>query len=172
MRVRAEVPADRPAVRHVLETAFARRDEANLVDRLRADGDAAFSLVAITEVGVAGHVLFSPMTAPFRALALAPVAVLPERQRSGIGSALVREGLRRAGSQGWRAVFVLGEPAYYRRFGFDAEPARGFASPFAGPFLMVLPLGGPLPARSGALVHAPAFAAVEEGAAPPATRRA
>lgn len=77
--------------------------------------------------------------------------MLPERQGRGIGSALIREGLARAEAGGWRGVFGLGEPAYYRRFGFDAEAARGFASPYAGPFLMVLPLGGALPATGGTI---------------------
>ncbi|HUF56733.1 MAG TPA: N-acetyltransferase [Thermohalobaculum sp.] len=158
MQVRAESPGDLPAVGRVLEAAFGQPDEAELVERLRADGDAALSLVAVADGAVAGHVLFSPMSAPFPALALAPVAVLPERQGRGIGSALIREGLARAEARGWRGVFVLGEPAYYRRFGFDAEAARGFASPYAGPFLMVLPLGGPLPAQSGTIGHAPGFA--------------
>ena len=144
-------------MRRLLEAAFGRPDEADLVGALRADGDVALSLVAVADGAVAGHVLFSPMAAPFPALALAPVAVLPERQGRGIGGALIREGLARAEARGWRGVFVLGEPAYYRRFGFDAKAAEGFASPYAGPFLMVVPLGEPLPVRRGTLVHAPAF---------------
>jgi len=84
MLIRDEEPGDLPAIRAVVEAAFGQRQEADLVDRLRADGDGVLSLVAVDGGKVVGHVLFSEMTAPFRALALAPVSVVPERQRSGI----------------------------------------------------------------------------------------
>lgn len=155
--IRPEAPGDAAAVSALLTRAFGGPAEADLVDRLRADGDAAISLVA-DRGGVCGHVLLSPMVAPFPALALAPLAVAPERQRQGIGAALVTAALAAAAE--WRAVFVLGDPAYYGRFGFDAALAAGFDSPYAGPHLMVRPLGGPLPARAGAIRHAPAFAAI------------
>lgn len=161
MRIRDEAAADALAVSVLLEAAFSGPDEARLVERLREAGDIAFALVAEESGAVVGHILFSPMAAPFRALALAPVAVVPERQGEGIGSALVREGLERAKAAGWKGVFVVGEPAYYRRFGFDSAMAAGFDSPYAGPYLMVLPLGGgPLPSTFGAIEHAPAFAAL------------
>ena len=98
----------------------------DLVDRLRADGDAAIALVAAEHGRIIGQILFSPVRAPFRALALAPVAVLPGRQRQGIGSALIESGLARATTAGWEGVFVVGEPAFYRRFGFEPELAAGF----------------------------------------------
>ncbi len=158
MHIRAEEPADPAAIRDVITAAFGRTLEADLVDRLRADGDAVISLVATREGGVVGHVLFSRVSAPFRALGLAPVAVVPDRQRAGIGSRLIRVGLERAAEKGWQAVFVLGDPAFYRRFGFDAEQASGFSSPYAGPHLMVLALGGALPATTGEIAYAPAFA--------------
>jgi putative acetyltransferase len=100
------------------------------------------------------------MEAPLRALGLAPVSVAPERQRRGIGDALVREAIDVARSEGWEAVFVLGEPAYYRRFGFRAELAAGFGSPYAGHFLMALALRGPLPTTEGRIDYAPAFSAL------------
>ncbi len=161
MLIRDEGPADAPAVRAVVEAAFGRPLEADLIDRLRADGDAAVSLVAVDGGEVVGHVLFSRMAAPFRALALAPVSVAPHRQRSGFGTRLIRAGLDRARKGGWRGVFVLGDPAHYRRFGFDPALARGFACPYAGPHLMALaPGGGDLPATRGRIDHAPAFAAL------------
>ncbi len=98
------------------------------------------------------------MAAPFRALALAPVSVMPERQNAGIGSRLIRAGVERAVADGWQGVFVLGEPEYYRRFGFDPALAAGFASPYAGPYFMALSIGGALPVTEGKLGHAPAFA--------------
>jgi putative acetyltransferase len=86
---------------------------------------------------------------------------LPERQRTGIGSLLIRDGLARSRAAAWVGVFVLGDPAYYRRFGFRAERASGFASPYAGPHLMALALGrGDLPARRGSIRYAPAFASL------------
>jgi putative acetyltransferase len=158
MIVRDEQTADHGTVRRIIQAAFGRPDEADLVDRLRRDGDAALSLVAIDGAAIVGHVMFSRMIAPFRAVGLAPVAVRPERQGEGIGGSLIRQGLDRARSQGWEGVFVLGDPVYYRRFGFDPALAAGFASPYASPHLMAIALGAALPARSGAIAYAPAFA--------------
>ena len=143
----------------VQEVAFGQSAEAQLVDDLRAAGDSVFSLVAVDDGIVTGHVLFSRMRAPFPALALGPVAVLPEYRRTGFASRLIRQGIARSEADGWLGIFVLGDPAYYHRFGFDAAKASGFASPYAGPHLMVLPLGGnELPASKGVIQHAPAFA--------------
>jgi putative acetyltransferase len=90
---------------------------------------------------------------------LGPVAVWPERQRSGVGSQLIREGIARSEAAGWLGIFVLGNPAFYRRFGFDAGKASGFISPYAGPHWMALPLGrSELPTSTGSIQHAPAFA--------------
>ncbi|GAB1580984.1 GNAT family N-acetyltransferase [Phyllobacterium phragmitis] len=158
--VRDEEPADIAAIHRVVEAAFQQSMEADLVDRLRADGDAVISLVAEEDGEIVGHVLFSPMSASFPALGLAPVSVLPGRQNQGIGSMLIREGLKQAESRGCRVVFVLGEPAYYRRFGFDPALAAGFGSPYAGPYLMALPLNGEMPAERGRVDYAPAFAAL------------
>lgn len=157
LTIRDEAPADRAGIRETVLAAFGRREEADLVDRLRADGDAAISLVAVDGDRIVGHVMLSRMTAPFRALGLAPVSVLPDRQGKGIGTRLIRAGLERAALGGWQGVFVLGEPAYYRRFGFDPALASGFASPYAGPYLMALALGGSLPEMVGRLDYAPAF---------------
>jgi putative acetyltransferase len=102
--------------------------------------------------------MFSRMKAPFRALGLAPVSVLPGRQLAGIGGSLIREGLARATSAGWDAVFLLGKPEYYERFGFVAETAAGFASPYAGPCFMALALRPDgMPVHSGRVAYAPAF---------------
>jgi len=154
---RDEQPEDIAAIHAVVTAAFGQPAEADLVDRLRADGDSAISLVAVDDSGIVGHVLFSKMSAPFRALALAPVSVMPERQNAGIGSRLIRAGLKRAATDGWEGVFVLGEPEYYRRFGFDAVLATGFTSPYAGAYFMALALNGGLPMKAGKLGHAQAF---------------
>jgi len=160
MIIRPEEPADHSAIRAVVETAFPTPAEARLVDQLRADGDAQISLVAIDDGIIVGHVMFSRMAAEFRALGLGPVAVKPARQRSGVGSLLIRRGLSQSEAEKWEIVFVLGSPAYYRRFGFDPALASGFTSPYAGPHLMALSLIQPLPRLSGRIDYAPAFAAL------------
>jgi putative acetyltransferase len=157
MRIRTETPTDLDQIRHLVAKAFCRFDEADLVDRIRADGDAVISFVAVDGRDIAGHVLFSRMTAPFRALGLAPVSVRPTRQFSGIGSRLIRAGLASAKGAGWQGVFVLGNPNYYRRFGFDPTLAVGFTCRYSGPHLMALALGAALPATAGAIEYAPAF---------------
>ncbi|MBI1237997.1 MAG: GNAT family N-acetyltransferase [Alphaproteobacteria bacterium] len=151
------------AVRYIEEAAFGQPDEANLVSALVRDGDAIFSLVAEVDGKLLGHALFSALAVIFedrieRALALAPVAVLPEHQRQGIGSALIRDGLGRAAATGWSAAFVLGDPAYYTRFGFSVEAAAPLESPYAGPHFMASELrAGALVGESGRVVYPQAF---------------
>ena len=160
VNIRAAEPADYAEIRNVLLGAFPAPDEAALVDQLRADGEAVIELVADDDGSIVGHILFSPVDAPFRALALAPVAVAPDRQGQGIGSALINAGHQIARGSGWDAIFVLGEPAYYRRFGYDPAPAARFGSPYAGPYFMALALRGDLPVVEGDVRHARAFAAL------------
>lgn len=135
--------ADHPAIAQVNTLAFGQPDEAALIARLRADGDVLFELVSETEGAVDGHILFSRLWADRTALfaALAPMAVHPDRQRSGLGSALVRAGLESAREFGAHGVLVLGHPAYYPRFGFTAETAGKVSAPYAGsPAFMALAL--------------------------------
>ena len=148
--IRPEAAADRPAIDALLRAAFGGTDEARLVANLREAGDLPVSLLATAGGAILGHIALSPLAAERPALALAPVAVTPGAQGRGIGAALVREALARAGGA---AVVVLGDPAYYGRFGF--RPAD-LASPYAGPHLMIR---GDLPPGS-AIRHAPAFAAL------------
>jgi putative acetyltransferase len=158
MLITRETPELEDSVQAVLRAAFPTAAEAGLVDRLRRDGDMAIALAAREDHAAVGYAAFSRMAAPFKALGLGPVAVVPERQRQGIGSRLIRHGLQRAKAEGWEAVFVLGAPAYYSRFGFDANAAAGFASPYAGPHFMVVPLSaGGLAMRTGRVDYAPAF---------------
>jgi putative acetyltransferase len=159
--IRDESPHDWKAVYQVVSSAFGQLPEAELVQELRKAGDSVISLVADEDGQIVGHVLLSRMDAPFPALALAPLSVIPTRQRSGMGSALVKRAVNRARSEGWVAVFVLGDPNYYERFGFDREAATGFTSPYAGRHFMVLKLSASLPAATGELRHAPAFATLD-----------
>jgi putative acetyltransferase len=157
MVIRDEQAADLADIRDLVTAAFRRPDEAGLVDRLRHDGDLVLSLIAVENGTVMGCALFSPMTAPFRALALGPLAVRRDCQRQGIGRRLVQAGIDRVRQAEWRALFVLGDPNYYRRFGFDPAFASGFTCRYAGPHLMALPLGAALPTTTGAIDYAPAF---------------
>ncbi|HEX8653853.1 MAG TPA: N-acetyltransferase [Allosphingosinicella sp.] len=158
--IREERPGDRDGVRAVTEAAFGPGGETELVERLHADGDAEIALVAEEEGRIVGHVLFSRMAAKFRALGLGPVCVEPARQKSGIGSALIRAGLERARQEDWDAVFVLGDPAYYGRFGFTLAAAGPFRCVYSGPHFMALPLAGEMPSGGGEIAYAPAFAAL------------
>jgi putative acetyltransferase len=162
MNIRIEITTDIDGIRTVEEEAFPTRMEADLVDRLRENGDAVFSLVAVIENEIVGHAMFSKMRTPPGTLGLGPVAVLTPRRRSGIAAELVRDGLRRAREERWKGVFVLGNPGYYCRFGFDPSLAAGFNSPYAGPHLMALALQSDgLPLQAGPLEYPAAFAAFE-----------
>jgi len=162
--IRAERLEDAQPIYTVNTAAFPTADEATLVDRLRADGDLVLSLFAEQDGAIAGHVGFSRMGVDDNgmwhdAVALAPVAVLPAHQRSGIGKALIERGLQALREQSETLVFVLGSHDYYGRFGFDVTEARAFACPYAGPHFQLLRLsdGGPL---SGRVQYAAAFAAL------------
>jgi len=135
-------------------STFGRLSEAELVGALREAGDSIVSLVADDDGQIIGHVLLSKMDAPFPALALAPVSVIPPRQRSGIGSALIET---EAGlpSLFWAIRTITNGSALTMR-----RPA-GFTSPYAGRHFMVLKLSPSLPATTGVLRHAPAFAALD-----------
>ncbi len=119
--IRVELPGDSAMIRSVNERAFGRPAEADLVDELRSACPQGLSLVAEDD-SIVGHVLFTPVLAPrapdLAAMGLGPLAVSPERQRRGIGTALVDSGLGMLRARGCPFVIVLGEPAFYSRFGF------------------------------------------------------
>src|SRR5262245_8625137 len=109
--------------------------ESRLIADLRAARLAVIDLVAEDQAEIVGHILFSKLCVlsdakPVDTLALAPLAVRPDRQRSGIGAALVHAGLEAARVGRWRAAIVLGHPSYYPRFGFSAPRARRLLAPF------------------------------------------
>ena len=162
-----ERPSDLAAIRAVVEAAFPTPAEALLVKTLRDAGDAVVSAVAVEHGELLGHVMLSKMTGPFPMVGLAPVAVLPARQNQQIGSRLVTYALDLARNDRWFAVFVLGDPRYYGRFGFSADLAKGFQSPYAGSNFMALALGRDLPVRSGQVDYASAFASLDQNAKTP-----
>ncbi|MFT4013276.1 MAG: GNAT family N-acetyltransferase [Paracoccus sp. (in: a-proteobacteria)] len=149
-RLRLEHPQDHAAIHALLTRAFGGEDEAALVRRLRLDGDLALSLVADAAGCIVGHVALSGIQAAGPALALAPVAVHPAVRRRGIGAALVRAALDAFPGH---SIIVLGDPAYYTRFGFTPVD---LASPHAGPHLMAC---GPALPQGSTIRHARAFAA-------------
>lgn len=161
--IRERQAADDDTIRQLNDAAFGGPDESRLVEDLRAAHLAAVELVAIEGMAIVGHILFSPLAVTYgkkaiRALSLAPMSVQPGRQRSGTGSALGRAGLAVAKTGGWQAVFVLGHPGFYPRFGFSAALARPFKAPFAGDAFMALELEpGALAGSDGRVVYPPPF---------------
>jgi putative acetyltransferase len=146
--VRSELSRDRGAIRRVNELAFAGPLEADIVDALR-HSDAwlpELSLVAEDDSGIVGHALFSlvRLDSGPELLSLGPMAVLPDRQRAGVGTALVRRGLELARGTEYPLVVVLGHPAYYPRFGFRPARRCGIETPYEAPdeAWMALPLPG------------------------------
>jgi putative acetyltransferase len=130
--LRREQPADRAAIFAVHHKAFDNLAEPRLVDDLRDDGDivAALSLVATFDDEVVGHVVCSPATVDERpSLGLGPLGVLPAHQRRGVGQALMHGVLAAADALGEPAVVLLGDPAYYRRFGFVLAETVWIAPP-------------------------------------------
>lgn len=168
VNIRAETADDYAAVRRVNEAAFGRPAEANLVDALRESARPHISLVAVKAGQVVGHIFFSPVSieseaSSFVALGLAPMAVLPEYQRDGIGSQLVRRGLEECRLLGHDVVVVLGHPAFYPRFGFMTAREKGLTSEYDVPdeVLMVAELRtGALAGRRGVVKYQAEFGKV------------
>ena len=161
--IRPETEADWPSIDDVNQQAFGRVDEATLVRRLRDRRLIVISLVAEQDGAVVGHLLLSRLPTvvegqPLRAVALAPVTVLPERQRQGIGSRLVRASIEAARELDVAAIIVLGHPRYYPRFGFSVAAAQGLSAPFSGEAFMALELvPGALAGKAGSVCYPEAF---------------
>jgi putative acetyltransferase len=161
--IRPESEGDIDAVRRVLTSAFPTSAEAKLVDDLRAAGDLVLALVA-DQANVIGHAAFSRLAVDqpgLRAAALGPIGVMSARQRQGIGSALVREGLSRLSQAGEDLVLVVGEASFYERFGFSRKAATALHTPYDGPYLLAKALSERGSNAYGRVLYAPAFAALE-----------
>jgi len=167
--VRPERAQDHPEVFSVHLRAFGRPDEAQLVERLRHQGEQPqVSLVAQHNGQLVGHILFTPVRLPqsprVRAMGLAPLAVRPEFQRRGVGSRLVQVGLDALRIAAVDLVFVVGDSRYYARFGFGAANVHGlhYPDPALDPHLMVAPLrAGALVGAKGLVQYAPPFEALD-----------
>jgi len=179
--VRHERPADAAAIASVVTAAFGQPDEAELVARLRADAsfDPELSFVAVDDdprpptsggepsgPGIVGDILLSRIHIErgrgevVPALALAPMAVLPGRQRRGIGSLLVRAALNTARAKNHRLVVVVGHADYYPRFGFEPASRFGLHAPFGVPdaaFMVRARAPGALNQARGRVRYPPPF---------------
>jgi putative acetyltransferase len=165
MNIREERPVDAEGIRAVNLAAFQTSTEADLVDALRHHAAPVISLVAEDDANVVGHILFSPVALvgePRLALmGLAPMSVVPTRQRQGIGSSLVIEGLERCRRANAAAVVVLGHAEYYPRFGFIPASQLSLRCEYDVPenVFMVRELhDGALRGFSGTIRYHPVFA--------------
>ena len=165
LTIRRETPKDIDSIRYVNEQAFGQKEEAEIIDKLRKRDVVTLSLVAVQADQIVGHILFSPVSvesehSSFEAITLAPMAVLPEYQRKGIGSQLVRVGLEECRRLGHEIVVVLGHPDYYPRFGFVPASTYGIKCKYDVPdeVFMALELRqGALSGRSGVVKYQPEF---------------
>jgi putative acetyltransferase len=167
MLIRAEEQRDRAAVHAVNVSAFETPAEATLVDALRGQAQPLVSLIAEDNGAIVGHIMFSPVSLSghpaLQIMGLAPMAVAPEHQRKGIGSALVRAGLEQCRQLGFGAVVVLGHPGYYPRFGFSASARFGIGCEYEVPedvFMLVELQAGFLRGASGKVKYHAAFSNV------------
>ena len=138
IQIRPETAEDIEAIRKINTAAFETEAEAGLVDALRDSGIPLISLVAKVDQKIVGHILFSPMTLSGKSTivkiaGLAPMAVMPDYQKRGIGTAIVKKGLKQCISIGYQAAVVLGHPEYYPRFGFGPASRFGIKSEYDVP---------------------------------------
>lgn len=168
--VRAEKLQDLEAIHTVIVAAFGRESEANLVDQLRGS-EATFSFVAVESEQIIGHIFFSPVSIEgacandLPILGLAPLAVLPNFQRRGIGALLIQHSLVELARLGFKAVVVLGHPDYYPRFGFTPAKKRGLRCEYAVPeemFMLIELENGALTGCRGTVTYQPEFSRLDD----------
>ena len=167
IEIRPAEASDAAAIFALHAKSFPSDAEAHLVDRLSAEGDVQLSLVAMEHGHLVGHVMFTVMSVtadgqPLTAAALAPVATDPQHRRQGIAAALIEAGLKALVEEGVAISFVLGDPAYYTRFGYALTEAAPYSSLYAGPHFMALRLDKSLPLpKSGSAQYAHAFSQLD-----------
>lgn len=138
IQIRPEKSQDKTAIRQIHERAFGQPAEANLVDQLRIACPAQISLVAVEDDQLTGHILFTPAKIEYRdgsnlsGMGLAPLAVLPEFQRQGVGRSLLQAALNELQILEHAFVIVLGHPEYYSRFGFEPAYRYQISCEFTG----------------------------------------
>ena len=165
----ADCAAYADGIAAVTRAAFAKEygsgdGEVAVIAGLRSGGDVIVELAALEGGAVVGHAMFSRATvvpATLRVAAIGPVCARIDRQKSGIGSALIRDGLARCKALGFDAAVLLGDPDYYKKFGFTREAARGFECEYSGEHFQALELtGGALAGGRWRLTYPAAFAGV------------
>ena len=164
MQIRTETPNDHDAVLALNVSVFDTAAEANLVDSLRDRAMPVISLVADDEGDIVGHIMFSPVFlsgfTDFNMMGLGPMAVVPEQQGKGIGSALVKKGLEQCKLLNVAAVVVLGHPDYYPRFGFSPSSGFGINSEYDVPeevFMVAELVSKALSGKGGTVKYHAAF---------------
>ena len=159
--IRLEESEDWQAIYAIYVAAFGQSAEADIVRIMHNDGDLLLSLMAYNDEP-AGHIAYSHLrlleVPSIKACVLAPLAVAPSFRQQGIGAELVRHSLERLRSDAYDLVVVLGEPHYYRRFGFDPKLAEKLKTPYDGPYLQALALSDPGKGAHGSVSYARAFA--------------
>jgi putative acetyltransferase len=168
MDIRCESSADYAAIAEVNILAFGQENEAKLIEEIRSSQGyiPQLSLVAELDNLIVGHILFSYIDLigeqSLQVVALAPLAVIPQFQKRGIGSALVQAGLKKANAIKEALVIVLGHPHFYTRFGFEPSVNYKITSPFPVPddVFMVKPLQNYQEKYQGKVVYPPAFLTV------------
>lgn len=143
MEIRKPIQSEREEILEIHKKAFGKDkglEIAKLVDDLLDDTTAMpiLSLVAIENDRIVGHILYTKATItetelPISAQILAPLAILPDEQKKGIGESLINEGLKQLKESGTELVFVLGHPTYYPRCGFFPAGEQGFDAPYPIP---------------------------------------
>lgn len=165
VNIRPEQTSDCVIIHALIAAAFPTEAEANLVDALRRGEKLTASLVAVDNGEIVGHIAFSPVQLAgetSRGVGLAPLAVAASHRKQGIAADLVQAGLNVCREMGYRWCVVLGEPSYYRRFGFSAGPAAGLRDEYGGgDAFQVLPLHPDgIPKISGTVRYAEQFNAL------------
>ena len=163
--IRQEQPQDLKTIREVNRRAFGQTQEADLVDKLRQNHRDLLSLVAVIQNEVVGHILFTPVTIEsaartVRGMGLAPMAVLPEYQRQGIGSTLVRSGIEQLKKRQCPFIIVLGHAEYYPKFHFEPASRYGIRSEWQVPdeaFMILLLNESEMQDISGVARYLPEF---------------
>jgi len=166
IKIREEHKQDIQAIREVNIRAFGQTQEADVVDKLRQNCNNLLSLVAVMQNQVVGHILFSPVTLESgerttEGMGLAPMAVLPEHQRQGIGSELIRAGIAGLKRRRWPFVIVLGHAEYYPRFGFESASRYEIRSEWEVPndaFMILVLNKSKMQGMSGLAKYRPEFA--------------
>ena len=137
IKIRVERVEDYEAVRKINDKAFGQVEEGRIVDKIREACEEIISLVAVEDEKVVGHIFFSPAVIinkgeTIKGMGLAPMAVHPDYQNKGIGSLLVKEGIKRVKETGCPFIIVLGHDKYYPRFGFETASKYGIYPQWEG----------------------------------------